>query len=83
MSLLPDSDSGVKVYLKPDEKEAVKYGDTDAAGNLLPSEHYIKKKIKKYKRLQIICVNDGLDQGFGIDQIIKSYTMGNYSKNRK
>ena len=83
VSLLPDSDSGVKVYLKPDEKEAVKYGDTDAAGNLLPSEHYIKKKIKKYKRLQIICVNDGLDQGFGIDQIIKSYTMGNYSKNRK
>lgn len=83
VSLLPDSDSGVKVYLKPDEREAVKYGETDVSGNLLPSEHYIKKKIKKYKRLQIICVNDGLDQGFGVDQIIKSYTMGNYSKNRK
>ena len=82
VSLLPGSSSGVTVYLKPDEKEAVKYGTTDANGNLLPYDYFVRKKVKKYKRLQIICENNGLDQSFGVDQIIKTYTMGNYSKNR-
>lgn len=82
VSLLPASDSGVKVYLKADEKDAIFIGQTDREGKLLPYEHYVKKKVKKYKRLQIICVNDYLDNSFGVDQIIKTYTLGNYSKNR-
>ena len=83
VSLLPGSSSGVKVSFKPDEKPVVPYGVTDASGNLLPYDYFVRKKIKKYKRLQIICENGGLDQCFGIDQILKTYTVGNYSKNRK
>lgn len=82
ISLLPASDSGVTVYLKADEKDAKYVGSTDREGQFLPSEFYPKKKMKKYKRLQIICENNGLDESFGIDQIIKTYTLGNYSKNR-
>ena len=82
VSLLPASDSGVKVYLKPDEKDPILVGETDAKGYILPSDYYMKKKVKKYKRLQIICENDVIDDSFGIDQIIKTYTYGNYSKNK-
>jgi hypothetical protein len=83
VSLLPGSSSGVTVWLKPDEKDPIKYGTTDANGNLLPFDYFVRKKVKKYKRLQIICENNGLDQSFGVDQILKTYTLGNYSKNRK
>ena len=84
VSLLPGSDTGVEVYIKADEQEPIYIGEAPGtiSGNELPYEFYVKKKFKKYKRLQIICKNDGIDQGFGIDEIIKSYTIGNYSKNR-
>lgn len=79
--LEPSSDSGVEVYLKADDKEPIYVGKTDASGTL-PTDYYTKKKVKKYKRLQIKCVNNGLLDSFGIDQIIKTYTVGNFSKNR-
>jgi hypothetical protein len=82
VSLLPESDSGVKIYIKADNNEPVYIGETDAKDYELPFDFYVKKKIKKYKRLQIICENDVLDDSFGIDQIIKCYSVGNYSKNR-
>ena len=82
VTLLPASDSGVKVYLKPDSKEPIYIGETDTKDNVIPSDYYVKKKVKKYKRLQIICENDVIDDSFGIDQIVKSYTLGNYSKNK-
>lgn len=82
ISLMPSSDSGVKVYLKADNKDPIYIGETDAKRYTLPNEVYVKKKVKKYKRLQFICENDTIDDSFGIDQIIKSYTMGNYSKNK-
>lgn len=83
ISLLPSSDSGVKIYIKPDSREPYFAGETDAKDFELPYDFYSKKKIKKYKRLQFICENDVLDDSFGVDQIIKSYTMGNYSKNKR
>ena len=82
VSLLPMPTTGTTVSLKSDEKSPVKIGEIEFTGGTLPHEFYIKKKLKKYKRLQIICENDDPDSGFGLDQIIKSYTMGNYSKNR-
>lgn len=82
VSLLPASNSGVEVWLNKDEDDPIFFGETDSKGHFLPSEYYIKKKIKKYKRLQILCKNENLDQSFGIDEIIKMYTFGNYSKNR-
>lgn len=48
--------------------------------NESPQDVYLKKKVKKYKRLQIIIKNNGLDEGFGIFQIAKTFTIGNYAK---
>jgi hypothetical protein len=50
--------------------------------NTGPREIYFKKKQKKYKRLQIIVRNDAINESFGVLQIVKSYVIGNYSKNR-
>lgn len=83
VSLLPSSDSGVTVYLRKDEKDPILIGTTDADGHWLPYEAYIKKKVKKYKRLQIICENNRVGESFGIDEIIKMYTIGNFSKNKR
>jgi hypothetical protein len=47
-----------------------------------PREIYFKKKQKKYKRLQIIVRNGAINESFGVLQIVKSYVVGNYSKNR-
>lgn len=51
--------------------------------NESPQEIYFNKKQKKYKRLQIVIVNDGLNEAFGIHEIIKSYIIKGYSKNRR
>ena len=80
VSLMPMSNNGVNVYIIPDEKERVFVGETTAGNHVLPFNYYLRKKIKKYKRLQIVCENDTYDCGFGVDEIIKSYTLGNYAK---
>lgn len=82
ISLLPSSDSGVSVYVRADTKDAVLVGTTDAKDYELPFDFFAKKKIKKYKRLQFICRNNVYGDSFGLDQIIKTYTVGNYSKRR-
>lgn len=82
VSLLPSADSGVDVYVKADEGERILVGNVDTGQSSLPYDFYVKKKIKKYKRLQFICENGTYDDSFGLDQIIKSYTIGNYSKRR-
>jgi len=48
--------------------------------NWSPQDIYIKKKIKKYKRLQFVIRNNGLSEGFGVFQIVKTYSVGNYAK---
>lgn len=45
-----------------------------------PKDIYLKKKVKKYKRLQIIIKNDAKSEGFGIFQITKTFAIGNYAK---
>lgn len=45
-----------------------------------PQDVYLKKKVKKYKRLQIFVYNKGLNEGFGIFQIAKTFRVGNYAK---
>ena len=45
-----------------------------------PREIYFQKKIKNYKRLQIIIRNAQLNEGFGIYQITKHFVFGNFSK---
>ena len=81
VSLLPEEGTKATVYLKKDEEEMLRITKSQplAAWKVLPSSVYIKKKIKKYTRLQFI-VEDNSDSPFGINMIVKSYTIGNYAK---
>lgn len=45
----------------------------------LPTSLYTRKKVKKYKRLQFV-IEDNTAHPFGVDKIIKSYTLGSYAK---
>ena len=84
--LYPQSSTGVKVYIKRDNEPELFVGTATVRSSnneiTAPSDFYLKKKAKKYKRLQIIAENDGFDETFGIDEIIKCYTVVNYSRNR-
>ena len=84
--LYPQSSTGVNVYIKKDNAEPLYVGKAVVRGSnneiTAPSDFYLRKKAKKYKRLQIITENNGFDETFGVDEIIKCYTVGNYSRNR-
>ena len=45
-----------------------------------PQEIFVNRKVKNYKRLQIIVRNSEPNEGFGIFQITKHYVTGNYAK---
>ena len=45
-----------------------------------PREIFLNRKVKNYKRLQIIVRNQEPNEGFGIFQITKHYVTGNYAK---
>lgn len=45
-----------------------------------PQEILFNAKVKKYKRLQILIRNDGLNEGFGIFAISKHFVTGNFAK---
>lgn len=82
VSILPcGGETSADIYVRVDDKEEVKIGTIESELNR-PADFYLKKKFKKYKRMQIIVKNEKLNQGFGVDSIIKNYTIGNYSKNR-
>lgn len=82
VTILPMEKTGAKVYVRADDKEPVEIGEITSENATVPQEFYLNKKVKKYKRLQIIVKNDAMDEGLGVQEIIKIYTLGNYSKNR-
>jgi len=82
VTLLPLPQTGAEVYVRADGKEPELIGKVSAENPTVPIEFYLNKKVKKYKRLQIIVRNNNINQGFGLQEIIKVYTVGNYSKNR-
>lgn len=45
-----------------------------------PQEIFFNRKLKNYKRLQIIVRNEEVNEGFGVYQITKNYVTGNYAK---
>lgn len=45
-----------------------------------PQEIFLNRKVRNYKRLQIIVRNREPNEGFGIFQITKHYVTGNYAK---
>lgn len=71
--------SNTKVYVKRDDKEPVEIQRHFGLNSDIPSEMYLRKKFKKYKRLQFILKNEEAED-FGVDCIIKNYTLGNYAK---
>lgn len=71
--------SGTKVLVKKDGNEPVEIQRKFGLQSDVPSELFINKKFKKYKRLQFILTND-TDEDFGVDEIVKNYTVGNYAK---
>lgn len=81
VTIAPMANTGADIYVKADDNDEVKIGSISATNATVPQEFYLNKKIKKYKRLQIIVRNDS-NQGLGIHEIVKTYTIGNYSKNR-
>lgn len=81
VTIAPMENTGADVYIKADDNDEVKIGTIEAANATVPQEFYLNKKVKKYKRLQII-VRNNKNQGLGIHEIVKVYTFGNYSKNR-
>lgn len=46
----------------------------------LTRDFFFRKKMKKYKRLQIKLENKEIDEPFGILEIFKTYQIGNYAK---
>ena len=71
--------SRTEVYVKKDDKDEVKIERSFGLSSDIPSEMYLNKKFKKYKRLQFIIRNES-GENFGIDEIVKNYTLGNYAK---
>ena len=49
------------------------------SANAVAYDRFTKKKIKKYKRLQIIVGNDR-PEPFALTKVVKTYEMGNYAK---
>ena len=95
--LSPFARSSCKCYFIVDgnPRELVKYGEFDIFDwidieyerftfntNKSPQEIYFNKKKKKYKRIQIVIRNDEINEGFGIHEIVKTYAIGNFSKNK-
>ena len=68
-----------RIFVKKDDKEPIEIERKFGLQSDIPSEMFLNKKFKKYKRLQFIIRNDA-DEDFGVDSIIKNYTVGNYSK---
>lgn len=94
-TIKPYSRSSAKVFFSVDgnEQKQIKYETMDILdwedidfsrftfnSNESPQEIFFKKKVKKYKRLQIIIKNDSPSEGFGIFEIGKVFTKGNLAK---
>lgn len=94
ITLVPHFKSGCEITLIKDGDQFEYLGSFDSSlttfesidfnsftfnANPVAFDNFTKKKIKKYKRLQIQVENNNAEP-FGITQIIKTYTIGNYAK---
>lgn len=71
--------SSTKVYIRKDNDDEIEIQRTFSRSSKIPSEMVLRKKCKKYKRLQFILRNEEAED-FGIDQIVKSYLIKSYAK---
>jgi len=99
VTLKPYATSSCKVYIAVDGKikKLIKEGTIDIFsffdeinfdrftfdGREGPREIYFNRRQRMYKRIQLIFENSEVNEGFGIYKIIKTYSLDNYSKNRR
>ena len=60
--------------------EYVSFKDFSFAVDTIARNLFVKKKIKKYKALQLIFENNEPFEPFGIIAVVKTYTVGNFAK---
>lgn len=97
LTLLPYERSSVEVTLIKDGGEPIKVGTFYADMHTwelidftrfsfnsddTAQDAFFKRKVKKYKRLRIVVKNNTIYEPFGILGITKTYSIGNFSKNR-
>ena len=46
----------------------------------IAEDAFLKKKMKKFKRLQIVAENNEINEPFGILSVLYTYTIGNLAK---
>lgn len=96
VTIKPYTRSSATIYLRTDkdavEWEAASgtmdifnWEDIDFArftfnSNDAPSEIPLNRKVKNYKRLQFVIVNDTKNEGFGVYGIVKHFVTGNFAK---
>lgn len=59
---------------------ALNFAEFPFTSNITARDDFVRKKVKKYKRLQIIISNNGMFEPFGILGITKTYYYGNFAK---
>ena len=94
VTIVPHHKSGCEITLVKDGDVSEYLGSFDSTltsfeyidftkfsfkSNAVAVDRFTKKKVKKYKRLQIVVENNKAEP-FGLTQITKTYTMGNYAK---
>nr|DAK01939.1 MAG TPA: stabilization protein [Caudoviricetes sp.] len=52
------------------------------SSNETAQDDFFNKKVKRYRRLQVIVENTAIYEPFGLLKITETYTVGNFSKNR-
>ena len=80
-----DGTEGTEKKVAQKEMDILDFSDIDFARFTFntddsPQEIFLNRKVKNYKRLQIIARNSELSEGFGIFQITKHFVIGNYEK---
>ena len=63
-----------------DNWEDIDFSRLTFVANKAPRDLFFRKKMKKYKRLKIILKNNQLDEGFGVQEIFKTYLFTRYAK---
>lgn len=79
ITLLGQDTTSAKVYYQKDGDDPIQVAELNSVQSGVPIDIFPRKKIKKYKRLKIIIKNENAE-AFGVDQIVKSYVIGNYAK---
>ena len=96
VTIKPYNRSSAKICFRTDkdaEAQQVAYGTMDIFdwedidferftfnSNDAPSEIPFNRKVKNYKRLQFVVVNDVVNEGFGVYGITKHFVTGNFAK---